>query len=242
MARQTQNVYAYDMSESSRGGEVSAAARRLKELRTQAGLSMAAVARHLGFRHASRYQHYEDRFKRPYLPVELAERLAPLFGEAGIAREKVMALAGVAPPRAEDRAKMDRVPLELRAARKDLPILGAAMGGGSGYYFNDGAPKDFALRPPALAGVSNGFAVYVYGDSMEPRYLRGEIVHVNPNRPLTSGCFVVVELTDGRGMIKQFVRQDDRRVVLRQFRPEQELVVERSQIARISRVVGSAEP
>ncbi|MDF2766407.1 MAG: hypothetical protein K0S81_3401, partial [Rhodospirillales bacterium] len=28
----------------------------------------------------------------------------------------------------------------------------------------------------------------------------------------------------------------------RQFRPEQELVVERSQIARISRVVGSAEP
>ena len=242
MARQTQNVYAYDMSESSRGGEVSAAARRLKELRTQAGLSMAAVARHLGFRHASRYQHYEDRFKRPYLPVELAERLAPLFGEAGIAREKVMALAGVAPPRAEDRAKMDRVPLELRAARKDLPILGAAMGGGSGYYFNDGAPKDFALRPPALAGVSNGFAVYVYGDSMAPRYLRGEIGHVNPNRPLTAGCFVVVELADGRGMIKQFVRQDDRRVVLRQFRPEQELVLDRSEIARISRVVGSAEP
>jgi phage repressor protein C with HTH and peptisase S24 domain len=242
MAGQTQNVYAYDMSESSRRGEVSAAARRLKELRMQAGLSMAAVARHLGFRHASRYQHYEDRFKRPYLPVELAERLAPLFGQAGIAREKVMALAGVTPPRTEDRAKIDRVPLELRAARKDLPILGAAMGGGSGYYFNDGAPKDFALRPPALAGVSNGFAVYVYGDSMAPRYLRGEVVHVNPNRPLTAGCFVVVELADGRGMIKQFVRQDDRRIVLRQFRPEQELILDRSEIARISRVVGSAEP
>jgi phage repressor protein C with HTH and peptisase S24 domain len=43
-------------------------------------------------------------------------------------------------------------------------------------------------------------------------------------------------------MIKQFVRQDDRRLVLRQFRPEQELVLDRSEIARISRVVGSAEP
>jgi phage repressor protein C with HTH and peptisase S24 domain len=51
----------------------------------------------------------------------------------------------------------------------------------------------------------------------------------------------VVELTDGRGMIKQFIRQDDRRVVLRQFRPEQELVLERAEIARISRIVGSAE-
>ena len=243
MARSTQNVYAYDMSESMRpGGQVSAAARRLKELRTEAGLSMAAVARHLGFRHASRYQHYEDRFKRPYLPVELAERLAPLFAQAGVDSSKIMALAGVAPKPRQEAAKMDRLPLELRASRKDLPILGAAMGGGSGYFFNDGVAKDFALRPPALAGVSNGFAVYVYGDSMEPRYLRGEIVHVNPNRPLTAGCFVVVELTDGRGMIKQFVRQDDRRVVLRQFRPEQELVLDRSQIARISRVVGSAEP
>jgi phage repressor protein C with HTH and peptisase S24 domain len=225
-----------------RTGEVSAAARRLKELRARAGLSMAAVARHLGYAHASRYQHYEDRFKRSYLPIELAERLAPLFAQAGVPADEVLALAGVAPRRREAAARLDRLPLELRASRKDLPILGAAMGGGSGYFFNDGAPKDFALRPPSLAGVSNGFAVYVYGDSMEPRYLRGEIVHVNPNRPLTAGCFVVVELRDGRGMIKQFVRQDDRRVVLRQFRPEQEIVLDRSEIARISRVVGSAEP
>jgi len=76
---------------------------------------------------------------------------------------------------------------------------------------------------------------------MEPRYLSGEIVQVNPNRPLTPGCFVVVELTDGRGMIKQFIKQDDRRVVLRQFRPEQELVIERTEVARICRIVGSTE-
>ena len=221
--------------------ELSQSARRLKELRGQAGLSMAAVARHLGYAHASRYQHYEDRYKRTYLPLELVERLAPLFAQSGVPAEEVLALAGMAPRRQAVPPAAERLPYELKAARKDLPVLGAAMGGGSGYFFNDGGAKDFALRPPSLAGVSNGFAVYVYGDSMEPRYLRGEIVHVNPNRPLTTGCFVVVELKDGRGMIKQFVRQDDRRVVLRQFRPEQELVLERSKVARISRVVGSAE-
>jgi SOS-response transcriptional repressor LexA len=235
-------VYDYDMSAARPTRfDLSQSARRLKELRGQAGLSMAAVARHLGYSHASRYQHYEDRYKRTYLPVELVERLAPLFAQSGVSAEEVLALAGMAPRRQSPPPPTERLSFELKAARKDLPILGAAMGGGSGYFFNDGAAKDFALRPPSLAGVSNGFAVYVYGDSMEPRYLRGEIVHVNPNRPLTAGCFVVVELKDGRGMIKQFVRQDDRRVVLRQFRPEQELVLERSKVARISRVVGSAE-
>ena len=119
--------------------------------------------------------------------------------------------------------------------------LGAAMGGDTGYFFNDGTAKDYALRPPSLTGVTDGFAVLVYGDSMEPRYMRGEIVHVDPSRPLTSGCFVVVELVDGRGMIKQFLRQDGRRVILRQLRPEQELSFERGRIARIARIVGSAE-
>jgi phage repressor protein C with HTH and peptisase S24 domain len=217
--------------------QVSEAARRLKALRLQAGLSMAAVARHLGHRHPSRYQHYEDRFRRTYLPLELAERLAPLFAERGVSADAVRALAGL--PAAPER--LERVALRTRAARKDLPILGAAMGGDAGYFFNDGTAKDYALRPPSLTGVADGFAVLVYGDSMEPRYMRGEIVHVDPSRPLTSGCFVVVELVDGRGMIKQFLRQDGRRVILRQLRPEQELSFERGRIARIARIVGSAE-
>ncbi len=216
-------------------------ARRLKALRLEAGLSMAAVARHLGFSHASRYQHYEDRFKRGYLPLELAERLSPLFAQSGIDPVEVMALAGITRASRDTGRKLDPMPLEPRASRKDLPILGVAMGGGSGYFFNDGIAKDHVLRPPSLVGVANAFAVYVYGDSMAPRYLSGEIVHANPNRPLTAGCFVVVELTDGRGMIKQFVKQDDRRVVLRQFRPEQELVIDRAEVARICRIVGTAE-
>src|SRR5512145_1844898 len=51
--------------------EVSEVARRLKELREQAGLTMRSVSDALGWS-LTRYQHYEDRYKRKYLPFELA--------------------------------------------------------------------------------------------------------------------------------------------------------------------------
>ena len=220
---------------------VSPCAKQLKALRLEAGLSRAEVARHLGYPHASRYQHYEDRYKKSYLPVELAGRLAPLFSERGVARERLMALAGLDSALPHQTLRSPALTVELSRLGKDLPVIGAAMGGSDGHFYNDGAAKDFVQRPPSLLGVANAFAVYVYGDSMEPRYLRGEVVHVNPSRPLTAGCFVVVELADGRGMIKQFIRQDDRRIVLRQFKPERDLTLERGEVARICRIVGSAE-
>ena len=220
---------------------VSPCAKQLKALRLEAGLSMAEVARRLGYQHASRYQHYEDRYKKTYLPVDLVGRLAPLFLERGIARERLMALAGLGGTAPTEALRSPALTLDLSRFGKDLPVLGSAMGGSDGHFFNDGAAKDFVQRPPSLIGVTNAFAVYVYGDSMEPRYLRGEVVHINPNRPLTAGCFVVVELADGRGMIKQFVRQDDKRIVLRQFKPERDLTLDRREVARICRIVGSAE-
>src|SRR5579864_8407952 len=45
--------------------DVSAVARRLKQVRTRAGLSIRQVAEALGMEHGSSYQHYEDRFKKP---------------------------------------------------------------------------------------------------------------------------------------------------------------------------------
>jgi len=61
---------------------------------------------------------------------------------------------------------------------------------------------------------------------MEPRYYAGELLHVNPNRPITRNCFVAVELADGQGLIKQFLRRSDEEVVLYQFNPPQEVTAE----------------
>src|SRR5262249_41688197 len=185
--------------------DVSPAAHGLKRLRNSIGLSMRATADALGWS-LTRYQHYEDRYRRRYLPLELAESLTKIFGRYGVPADAVLELAGVqggtelsatgtAPvARGGDVPQVDR----LTALRRDLPVLGAVKGGADAFYFNDGEPKEYVVRSPGLMGVSNGFALYVCGDSMVPRYYAGEILYVNPNRPPTRGCFVAVELVDGQ--------------------------------------------
>ena len=74
--------------------EISQAARRLKMLRERAGLSMRAVSEALGWT-LTRYQHYEDRYRRNYLPLELARQLSDLFAQRGVPPADVLALAGV---------------------------------------------------------------------------------------------------------------------------------------------------
>jgi phage repressor protein C with HTH and peptisase S24 domain len=125
--------------------------------------------------------------------------------------------------------------------KRDLPVIGMAKGGLEGFYFNEGEPSEYVIRPDNLAGSSNAFALYIDGDSMEPRYFAGEIVYVNPNRPLTRNCFVAIEMADGRGMIKQFVRRTEEQITLHQFNPAKDIRVNARDVKRIYRIVGSGE-
>jgi phage repressor protein C with HTH and peptisase S24 domain len=226
--------------------EISEAARKLKVLRERSGLSMRAVAESLGWA-LTRYQHYEDRYRRRFLPVELARHLAGQFAPQGINPQEVLELAGIdasssgagvafaTQPRLAD-VSMQSSP------RRDLPVIGMAKGGSEGFYFNEGEPSEYVIRPVNLAGSSNAFALYIDGDSMEPRYFAGEIVYVNPNRPLTRNCFVAIEMADGRGMIKQFLRRNEEQIALHQFNPAKDLRVPTRDVKKIYRIVGSGEP
>ncbi len=225
--------------------EASESARRLKVLREKAGLSMRAVSETLGWA-LTRYQHYEDRYRRRYLPVELVRTLAELFGAHGVDPREVLELAGIdggsaAPGIGQPRARFGDASFG-GGSNRDLPVMGAVKGGSEGFYFNEGEPKEFVVRPAALAGASNAFALYVDGDSMEPRYYAGEILYVNPNRPLTRNCFVAVELADGRGMIKQFVRRNDEQLILHQFNPAKDIRLPVRDVKQAYRITGSGEP
>lgn len=66
---------------------------RLKALRERAGVSVRDMAAALGMSSPSSYTHYEVRFKKPYLPTELAEQIAPILAERGIDPAEVFALA-----------------------------------------------------------------------------------------------------------------------------------------------------
>lgn len=214
------------------------AARRLKALREQSGLTMRAVSEALGWT-LTRYQHYEDRYRRAYLPVELVRRLAEVFRPRGIDPRQVIELGGI------DRAAPARPALSEgppgAPAVRDLPVVGAVRAGADGFYFNEGDPKEYLARPAGLAGVANAFALYVDGESMEPRYFAGEIVYVNPNRPIARACFVAVEMQDGQGMIKQFLRRSDDHVVLHQFNPPKDIRLAGREVKRIYRIVGAGE-
>ena len=210
-------------------------------LRERAGLSMRAVSEALGWT-LTRYQHYEDRYRRNFLPLELVNQLADLFAARGVPRDDVMALAGIGVSPPGERPTSPPQSIVLSPLNRDLPVMGTVKGGDEGFFFNEGEAKEFIVRPPSLVGVSNAFALYVHGESMEPRYYAGEVLYVNPNRPLAKGCFVAVEMTNDRGLIKQFVRRTDDFLVLTQFNPPKEIRLPVAEVKRIYRITGSGEP
>lgn len=221
--------------------EISEAARRLKELREQAGLTMRAVSEALGWS-LTRYQHYEDRYKRRFLPFELARDLEAIFVPHGVESGSVLQLAGIepgAPTRAREAAA--RPVAAIGQGQRDLPVAGSVRGDGDGFLFHAGAPTEFVERPANLRGVFNAFALYMDGDSMEPRYYAGELLYVNPNRPLTRHCFVAVELASGQGLIRQFLRRSESELILHQFNPAKDLHLKSADVKRVCRIIGAAE-
>lgn len=228
------------------------AAKALKALREQAGLSMADIARAVGKKKSS-YQHYEDKYKKDFLPPELTKKLAPVFEQHGIAPALVYSLAGLGAyalldepealppvPRPETTAMSEPatdafdlspipVPHKLFGAgnTRDLPVRGHAVGGQDGWFALNGDVLNMVGRPPALQGVREGFAVYVQGTSMEPRYFEGEIVYVDPTRPARKGAHVVVELHHPDrdtpiAVIKRLVAKTPSKVVLAQYNPRRD--------------------
>jgi phage repressor protein C with HTH and peptisase S24 domain len=224
--------------------EVSEVARRLKELREQAGLTMRSVSDALGWS-LTRYQHYEDRYKRKYLPFELARALEDMFVRQGVATGAVLQLAGLEGsqnlPTRQGAAAMRPISLNAAASQRDLPVHSAFREGSDGFWFVEGDAKEFVERPANLRGVANAFALYADGESMQPRYFAGELLFVNPNRPITPNCFVAIEMADGRGQVRQFLRRTHDGIFVRRFHPDQEQRLPAPEVKRMYRITGSAE-
>lgn len=134
-------------------------------------------------------------------------------------------------------------PAELR---RDLPVLGHAIGGNDGEFVMNGQVNEYAERPLTLAGVSNAYAVYVNGTSMEPRLMEGWLLHVHPAKPPTTGSFVVVQVQGPPGsaaphaFIKEFVRRAGGKLIVKQHNPERELEWPLSSVVSVHRVIGIA--
>lgn len=60
----------------------------------------------------------------------------------------------------------------------------------------------------SACGEAEPFALMVLGDSMEPEFLEGEVIVIEPEGLATEGSFVLAELA-GEWIFRQLARRDD---------------------------------
>jgi len=130
-------------------------------------------------------------------------------------------------------------PAALARAPDLIPIRGAARGGGDQEMFLQDGSIGHTPRPASLSGVREAYAIYMVGDSMEPRYEPGWLLHVNPFKPPTRGRDVLVEKEGNVALIKTFVGWEGDTLVLRQLNPPDTLRIPRDQVHKIHLVVSA---
>jgi phage repressor protein C with HTH and peptisase S24 domain len=123
-----------------------------------------------------------------------------------------------------------------------IPAYGQAVGGKDGEFILNGNRIVDILAPPSLMGVPDAYAVYVVGDSMEPRYFAGEAVFVNPRLPVRRGDFVVAQIAVEEGepphaYIKRFVAREARVLRLEQFNPRKTLEFPIGRVISVHRII-----
>jgi phage repressor protein C with HTH and peptisase S24 domain len=123
------------------------------------------------------------------------------------------------------------------AGPRDLPVVGHARGGKEGYFFDNGIVESFVERPWFLLGQSNAYAVYVNDASMEPVLRHGQLAYVSPTVPPTPGDDVIVQLSDGQGLIKRLARRTTKHLILEQFNPARRLDIPVDSVRSVHLVV-----
>lgn len=127
----------------------------------------------------------------------------------------------------------------LHAQDSVVPVYGYAAGSlVNGLNLGNGDVVDWVVRHPAQFGIPGAFAIYVFSDSMEPRYFRGELVYIHPGRPPAAGSDCVIEMKNGDAYLKRFVRQNEDKIRVGQFNPPQEADLPRADIRAVYSVVG----
>jgi len=126
----------------------------------------------------------------------------------------------------------------IRHEPRDLPVLGRAEGG-SGEDIIDQGPIAWVRRPSYLDKVKHAFAVYVTGESMSPTLVAGDLVYVHPDKAYAPGSIVLIETTEGRGLIKEFQGWQGEQLWVRQYCPAKDLSFARADIKHIFTIAGT---
>ncbi|HXC29562.1 MAG TPA: S24 family peptidase [Stellaceae bacterium] len=203
----------------------------------RAGHTQADLARHLGLPPSAVSRMLRgDRQMKLLEAVQTAQFL-------DVSQEEVLKRAGdtdAPPPEPARRGRPPRATTgHVPLPRHDtMPIKSAGRGGNDQQMFLEDGPIGYTPRPANLAGVRDAYAIYMVGDSMEPRYNQGWLLHVNPFKPAIRGRDVVVYKKDQAVLIKQFVGWNGDTLVLRQLNPDETLRIPRGDVVECHLIVG----
>ena len=201
-----------------------------QEALDRVGASQADLARHLRLAPSA-----ISRMMKGERQMKLLEAVQ-IAAFLGVAQDDVLRHAGggaaEAPVVAASHGRRGRPPRVAAAiiaasGGGPIPVRSAGRGGGEQTMFLEDGPIGYTARPANLDGVRGAYAIYMVGDSMEPRYEQGWLLHVNPFKPPTRGRDVVVYKEGQAVLIKTFVGWDREDLVLHQLNPDQEIRIPR---------------
>ena len=200
---------------------------RLKEARTEAGLSQAALAKRAGCGQTTIASVENGRNQGSTILPRLAEILGvePLWLAEGRGQKRRMYPSGLSVVHS---GQTDVSPLsygtnggsmaESNAEQapalgpsKRVPVVGTASLGDNGFWAELESPVGFGDGfVPFPTKSSSTYALRCRGDSMKPRIKDGEFVIVDPEVTPSPGDEVLVKSKDGRVMVKEllYVRDD----------------------------------
>lgn len=164
-----------------------------------------------------------------------------------------------------ERPPANAIPFKMEGAseqrmRNDLPIFGTALGAARQIesdaieqtMLNQGEVVQYVKRPVLLEGNSAAYGLFVAGSSMEPRFMDGETILVDPKGRLRNGDDVVVHLRidneiedDGHAaravLVKRLVRRTSTYIELHQYTPPTTFRVDMDEVIKIHRVIPWSE-
>lgn len=191
---------------------VSPAAVALKALRERAGMTVQEVADAIG-RPKSTYASYEDKYKKPFLPIDLVRDLEKVFAPRGISGQELFTLAGVergggqANGGSAERPRTSRQMAETLMVQ-ELDVRASAGAGAADPSEIDAEGRvigEWSIPAPWVRQVTAGptptlKVISIMGDSMEPEFRPNSRVFVDlaDNVPTPPGYFAV---WDGLGLV-----------------------------------------
>ncbi len=196
---------------------------RIKILAAQADISIPALAEKVDVQpHTIRRYTRQEAQPR----IELAEKIAAVFG---VTINDVLGSDLIAPP------------VAVPSDREKMPAYGAVQAG-LGFDITDvTSPIEMVNIPDYLENAPSPYAVYVTGDSMEPRFIAGELLYVHPGKPIRKNDYVVVQLhaqNANHAIIKKLVKRTAESLIVEQLSDGQTREIPAKDVISVHRVVG----